>query len=165
MGAIRACGEGEADRILEIVNDAATAYRGVIPADHWHEPYMSAAELERETAAGIAFQGFEEGGRLVGIMGIQPIRDVDLIRHAYVVSQYQGRGIGRALLRHFRAGSARPMLIGTWAEADWAIAFYQRNGFRLVAPERASALLRTYWTIPESQIRASLVLADPPFDD
>jgi GNAT superfamily N-acetyltransferase len=123
---------------------------------------MSAAELEQEIAAGVAFHGWEESGELAGVMGVQSVRDVDLIRHAYILPSFQGRGIGSALLRQFRAGSDRPMLIGTWAAAEWAIAFYRRHGFRLVPANRAAILLRTYWTIPERQARFSVVLADEP---
>jgi GNAT superfamily N-acetyltransferase len=162
MSKIRACREDEAGPILEIVNRAAEAYRGAIPAECWHEPYMSVAELEREIAAGVAFHGWDESGALVGVMGVQPVRDVDLIRHAYVLPSFQGCGIGSALLRQFRTDSDRPMLIGTWAAAEWAIAFYRRHGFRLVPADRAAVLLRTYWTIPELQARFSVVLADEP---
>jgi GNAT superfamily N-acetyltransferase len=159
---IRECGDGESDRILDIVNAAAEAYRGVIPPDHWHEPYMSAAQLEKERAAGILFWGWEEDGELIGVMGIQSVRDVDLIRHAYVLPGRQGGGVGGGLLRHLRQRSGRPILIGTWAAASWAIAFYRRHGFEPVPPEIAPALLRSYWEISESQIESSIVLADPP---
>jgi GNAT superfamily N-acetyltransferase len=159
---IRACRAEETERILEIVNKGAQAYRGIIPDDAWHEPYMPAAALAREMAAGVAFWGFEVEGELVGVMGIQPIREVDLIRHAYVLPRCQGRGIGGALLRHLRGRSGRPMLIGTWAAAEWAIRFYERHGFALVPPERAAALLRRYWTIPERQIETSVVLEEAP---
>jgi GNAT superfamily N-acetyltransferase len=165
MTHIRTCSPEDADRILAIINAAADAYRGVIPADRWHEPYMSAAELDREIADGVRFMGHEQDEMLLGVMGIQPVRDVDLIRHAYVLPECQGRGIGGALLRNFRSESQRPMLIGTWAAADWAINFYQRHGFRLVSRERAAELLRSYWRIPERQIATSVVLADPPIDD
>jgi GNAT superfamily N-acetyltransferase len=156
----RACRDDERDEILAIINAAAGAYRGVIPADRWHEPYMEAAELEREIAAGVSFWGMDAGDRLVGVMGVQPVRDVDLIRHAYVRPDAQRQGVGAALLRHLREISTRPMLVGTWADADWAIGFYRRHGFDLVSPERGADLLRTYWTIPERQIETSVVLAD-----
>jgi GNAT superfamily N-acetyltransferase len=156
----RACRDDERDEILAIINAAAGAYRGVIPADRWHEPYMEAAELEREIAAGVSFWGMDAGDRLVGVMGVQPVRDVDLIRHAYVRPDAQRQGVGAALLRHLRDTSTRPMLVGTWADADWAIGFYRRHGFELVPPERGAELLRTYWTIPERQIETSVVLAD-----
>jgi GNAT superfamily N-acetyltransferase len=162
VSAIRPCRDDERAAILAIVNAAAEAYRGVIPADRWHEPYMDAAELDAEIAAGVAFSGYEEGGALVGVMGVQPVRDVDLIRHAYVVPERQGRGIGAALLAHLARSTSRRMLVGTWAAAEWAIGFYQRHGFELVSPERKADLLRAYWTIPERQIETSVVLANPP---
>jgi GNAT superfamily N-acetyltransferase len=161
---IRACRDDERAAILEIVNAAAEAYRGVIPADCWHEPYMPSSELESEIAAGVRFWGYEADGALLGVMGIQPVRDVDLIRHAYVFPGNQRRGVGGALLQHLRGLSTRRMLVGTWAAAEWAVAFYQRHGFALTSPERKTALLKTYWTVPERQIETSVVLADPPFD-
>ena len=162
MSAIRPCRDDEPAAILAIVNAAAEAYRGVIPADRWHEPYMDAAELDAEIAAGVEFSGYEEGGALVGVMGVQPVRDVDLIRHAYVLPERQGRGIGAALLEHLARSTSRRMLVGTWAAAEWAIGFYRRHGFELVSPERKADLLRAYWTIPERQIETSVVLANPP---
>jgi GNAT superfamily N-acetyltransferase len=159
--AIRRCGEGDREAIFEIVNAAAEAYRGVIPADRWHEPYMPMEELDGEIAAGVEFWGCDEGGRLLGIMGIQPVRDVDLIRHAYVVPESQGRGIGGALLGHLLGLATRPMLVGTWAAAEWAIRFYERHGFERVRRERTAELLREYWDIPERQIETSVVLAGP----
>ena len=162
MGGIRPCREDERTAILEIVNAAATAYRGVIPDDRWHEPYMQSAELEREIADGVAFWGYETGGELVGVMGIQPVADVDLIRHAYVLPARQGEGIGGALIAHLRGLANRRILVGTWASAEWAIRFYRRHGFEQVTPEAKAALLRTYWKIPERQIETSVVLAYPP---
>jgi GNAT superfamily N-acetyltransferase len=159
---IRRCRPEEGPAILAIVNAAAEAYRGVIPADRWHEPYMSEGELAAEIAAGVAFWGCESGGELVGVMGIQPVRDVDLIRHAYVQPGSQRRGIGAALLAHLARGRTRRTLVGTWAAADWAVSFYRRHGFELLSPERGAELLRTYWTIPERQIATSVVLAGPP---
>jgi GNAT superfamily N-acetyltransferase len=155
---IRRCRDDERAAILAIVNAAAEAYRGVIPADRWHEPYMPADELDGEIAAGVAFWGYEADGELLGIMGIQPVRDVDLIRHAYVVPAAQRRGVGGALLEHLTRSATRPLLVGTWAAAAWAIRFYERHGFELVSPERKAMLLRTYWTIPERQIETSVVL-------
>ena len=148
--------------MLAIVNDAAVAYRGVIPADRWHEPYMSEAELRQEIAAGVEFWGLETDDGLIGVMGVQPVRDVELIRHAYVRPDRQRHGVGAELIEHLRRHSARRMLVGTWAAATWAIAFYQRHGFELVAPAHAAALLRSYWTIPERQIDTSVALANPP---
>jgi GNAT superfamily N-acetyltransferase len=162
MSRIRPCRDDERPTILAIVNAAAEAYRGVIPEDCWHEPYMAAYELESEIAAGVEFWGCEAHGALVGVMGIQPVRDVDLIRHAYVLPAHQRHGVGAGLLRHLRQRSSRRMLIGTWAAAEWAIRFYCRHGFALVPPERKTALLKTYWTVPDRQIETSVVLANPP---
>jgi GNAT superfamily N-acetyltransferase len=164
MSSIRRCRDDERGAVVAIVNAAAQAYRGLIPADRWHEPYMPLRELESEIAAGVAFWGYEAGGTLVGIMGIQSVRDVDLIRHAYVSPDSQRHGVGSALLEHLARSSTRRMLVGTWAAADWAIRFYRRHGFELVSPERKAALLETYWTIPERQIENSVVLANPPLD-
>ena len=162
---IRLCRDDERAAILAIVNAAAEAYRGVIPADRWHEPYMPLRELDGEIAAGVVFWGYEADGALVGIIGIQSVRDVDLIRHAYVSPARQRHGVGAALLAHLARSNTRRMLVGTWAAADWAIRFYRRHGFELVSPERKTALLQTYWTIPERQIETSVVLANPPFDE
>jgi GNAT superfamily N-acetyltransferase len=158
-GLIRPCGDDEREEILAIVNTAARAYRGVIPADRWHEPYMPAEELDGELAGGVVFWGYEADGELVGVMGIQQVRDADLIRHAYVKPGKQGLGIGSALLEQLLASAQRPMLVGTWAAAEWAIRFYERHGFELVTRELKTALLRDYWTIPERQIESSVVLA------
>jgi GNAT superfamily N-acetyltransferase len=165
MSNIRPCREDERAAILAIVNAAAQAYRGVIPADRWHEPYMSADEIAREIAAGVAFWGHEADGALLGVMGLQPVRDVDLIRHAYVLPGIQRRGIGGALLAGLRRLGARRMLVGTWAAADWAIRFYMRHGFALASPAQKTALLKTYWCIPDRQIETSVVLANPPIDE
>ena len=164
MSRIRPCGNDERDAILAIVNSAAEAYRGVIPADRWHEPYMDPRELDDEIAAGVVFSGYEADAELIGIMGVQALRDVDLIRHAYVLPGNQRRGVGRALLRHLRDLSDRRILVGTWAAAESAICFYQRNGFELVSPEEKTALLKAYWTIPDRQIETSVVLSDPTLD-
>ena len=164
MSSIRPCADHERPTILAIVNAAAEAYRGVIPDDCWHEPYIPSGELDSEIAAGVAFWGYEADGALVGVMGIQKVRDVDLIRHAYVLPARQGQGIGGALLEQLRGLSARRMLVGTWAAADWAIRFYDRRGFRQVSPEQKARLLKTYWTVPDRQIATSVVLANPPLD-
>ena len=164
MSTIRPARDDERPAILAIINAAAEVYRGVIPADRWHEPYMRSAELDQEVSVRVAFWVYETYGALAGVMGIQPVQDVDLIRHAYVVPGNQRRGIGGAMLEHLQALSSRRMLVGTWAAADWAIRFYQRHGFELVAPERTPALLKTYWTIPDRQIQTSVVLAKPPLD-
>jgi GNAT superfamily N-acetyltransferase len=160
MRTIRLCDERDLAAMLEIVNDAAVAYRGVIPADRWHDPYMPEAELRSEIAAGVEFWGLETEQGLIGVMGVQPVRDVELIRHAYVRSDSQRLGVGAALIEHLRRRATRRMLVGTWAAATWAIAFYRRHGFELLAPPRARELLRTYWTIPQRQIDTSVVLAD-----
>lgn len=165
MSCIRPCRDDERGAILAIVNAAAEAYHGVIPPDRWHEPYMSAHELDREIAAGVRFWGGEAEGALVGVMGIQTVRDVDLIRHAYVAPAHQGRGIGGALLEHLQRRATRRTLVGTWAAADWAIRFYERHGFERVAPERAVVLLEEYWTIPDRQVATSAVLAWRPLGD
>ena len=161
MSDIRLCNDHERTAVLAIVNTAAEAYRDVIPADRWHEPYMPREELDGEIAAGVVFWGHEQDGRLVGVMGLQSVRDVDLIRHAYVLPESQGRGIGGALLRHLRGLSTRTMLVGTWAAADWAVRFYERHGFRLASPANKTVLLKTYWSIPDRQIETSVVLAHP----
>jgi GNAT superfamily N-acetyltransferase len=158
VSSVRPCRDDERGAILAIVNEAAEAYRGVIPPDRWHEPYMPAEELDDEIAAGVAFWGYEADGALLGIMGIQPVDDVDLIRHAYVTPGSQRRGVGGALLEHLTGSATRTLLVGTWAAADWAIRFYERHGFELVSPQRKSELLRTYWTIPDRQVETSVVL-------
>jgi GNAT superfamily N-acetyltransferase len=165
MSGVRRCHDHERTTILEIVNAAAEVYRGVIPADRWHEPYMQAREIDEEIAAGVSFWGYESDGSLLGVMGIQPVCDVDLIRHAYVLPASQRLGIGGALLEDLRPMSTRRMLVGTWAAADWAIRFYERHRFELISRERTAPLLRRYWTIPERQIETSVVLADPPLND
>jgi GNAT superfamily N-acetyltransferase len=160
---IRPCREDERVAIFEIVNAAAVAYRGVIPADCWHEPYMPERELEDEIAAGVSFWGYETDGGLAGVMGLQRVREVELIRHAYVRPADQGRGVGTALLQHLRERSSRPMLVGTWAAAHWAINFYCRHGFELIPADSTAAVLRRYWTISARQIETSVVLADARF--
>src|SRR4051812_47676799 len=165
MAEIRPCRAEEHAAIFAIVNGAAQAYRGVIPTDRWHDPYMPESELEREVAAGVVFWGYVADGALLGVMGIQAVRDVDLIRHAYVAPASQRRGIGGALLEHLAVAQTRRMLVGTWAAADWAVAYYRRHGFELVPAERTATLLKTYWTIPDGQIDSSVVLANPPIDD
>jgi GNAT superfamily N-acetyltransferase len=163
MSRIRPCREDESEVILAIVNAAADAYRGVIPPDRWDDPYMPRAELEGEIAAGVEFWGYEDDGALVGIMGLQAVREVDLIRHAYVVPDRQRAGVGGALLEHLLARrTGRRILVGTWAAAAWAIRFYEHHGFERVPDERTPAVLRAYWTIPERQIETSVVLARPP---
>lgn len=146
--------------MLAIVNDAAQAYRGVIPVDRWHEPYMPDEELRKEIADGVVFWVAEEDGRLLGVMGIQDKVDVALVRHAYVARTTQRKGVGTGLLRHVRGLAGKPILIGTWADASWAIEFYRRNGFTVVPNSHKDRLLREYWSIPQRQIETSVVLAD-----
>lgn len=157
---IRQGDDADVPTILSIINDAAHAYRGVIPADRWHEPYMTHEELARELSAGITFWVAEQEGRLLGVMGIQDKGDVALVRHAYVATTTQRSGIGTRLLRHVESLVDKPLLIGTWAAASWAIEFYQRNGFTVVSSDDKDRLLRTYWSIPDRQIETSVVLAD-----
>jgi GNAT superfamily N-acetyltransferase len=147
--------------ILRIINAAAEKYRDVIPNDRWHEPYMAADELAREIASGVIFTGAELDQGLVGVMGRQEVLDVDLIRHAYVMPGVQAQGIGSLLLAHLCAQTSRPILVGTWAAATWAIAFYERHGFRLVPREEIASLLSRYWSIPDRQIETSVVLTRP----
>jgi N-acetylglutamate synthase-like GNAT family acetyltransferase len=157
---IRRCTDADFDAIVEIINDGAQAYRGVIPEDCWKEPYMPEQELRHAIANGVVFWGCEEKGELVGVMGIQDVADVTLIRHAYVRTAQRGRGIGSALLYHLRGLAGKPILIGTWKAATWAISFYQKHGFRLVAEDEKCRLLNKYWSIPQRQIETSVVLAE-----
>ena len=141
-----------------IINDAAHAYRGVIPPDCWHEPYMPREELAHEIRQGVVFWGLEEASVLLGVMGLQPVKDVTLIRHAYVASARRGEGTGGKLLGHLLPKTAGPILVGTWAAAEWAIRFYENHGFRRVTPAEKDRLLRKYWAIPERQVETSVVL-------
>ena len=159
--AIRPCDSADLSAIAHIVNAAAGAYRGAIPPDRWHEPYLPRAELDAEIAAGVRFTGLVAAGELVGVMGLQPVRNVHLIRHAYVLPAWQGRGVGSKLLRELCRDISTPVLIGTWRAATWAVAFYQRHGFVTVPDAAVAALLRTYWDIPPRQIETSVVLAAP----
>jgi GNAT superfamily N-acetyltransferase len=156
---IRKLSPADFDAILTVVNDAAQAYKGVIPQDRWQEPYMPASELRSEIESGVEFHGFLENGVLLAVMGIQLVNDVTLIRHAYVLTAHQRRGIGEKLLRHLMslAGTAT-VLVGTWAAAYWAVRFYEKNGFVLLSREETDRLLRKYWCIPERQVEPSVVL-------
>lgn len=158
METIRPTKESDLNTLFEIINDAALAYKGVIPTDRWHEPYIPLDELKREIDAGIAFWGLERDGRLHGVMGFQDKGDVVLIRHAYVRTQTRKQGIGTKLLRHLEQMTDKPILIGTWADAFWAISFYEKNGYAVVREAEKNRLLRTYWSIPERQIETSVVL-------
>jgi GNAT superfamily N-acetyltransferase len=155
---LRPCTDADRPAILAIVNAGAEAYRGVIPADRWREPYMTGDELDAELASGVVFVGHATGDRLDGVMGIQRVRDVQLIRHAYVLPEAQGTGVGRTLLEHLVTTADAPLLVGTWRAASWAVRFYERNGFVCADAKRTKALLRTYWDIPERQVETSVVL-------
>ena len=156
----RPCDTRDFELIYDIINDGAQAYKDIIPRDRWKEPYMSRSELQHEMDEGVAFWGYEENGRMAGVMGIQPVHDVTLIRHAYVRTASQGRGIGTHLLSHLRTLTSGPVLIGTWAAAVWAIRFYEKHGFQLVSLHAKDHLLRRYWNIPQRQAETSVVLAD-----
>jgi GNAT superfamily N-acetyltransferase len=157
---IRPIRADEHEAVLGIINDAAEAYRGVIPEDCWHEPYFSAQYLRSEIDAGVRFFGYEADGELLGVMGVQDVDAVTLIRHAYVSPRAQRSGIGGRLLGSLLAKASKPVLIGTWADAHWAIAFYEKHGFALVSPEEKTRLLERYWDIPERQVETSVVLAE-----
>jgi N-acetylglutamate synthase-like GNAT family acetyltransferase len=148
----------EGSAILEIINDAAEAYRGVIPPECWHEPYMSTAELVGELAEGVVFWVLEQDNELMGVMGLQDKGGVDLIRHAYVRTRHRRQGIGSELLRRVEAQSGKPILIGTWAAATWAIDFYRAHGYQVTSDAVKTALLHRYWTVPEQQMATSVVL-------
>ena len=156
---IRVCLEDDFEAIYEIINDAAQAYRGIIPPDRWHDPYMPRKELLEEISSGVVFLGYEKEGELVGVMGTQDVQDVTLIRHAYVRTAHRSQGIGGELLGQIMDGATRPVLIGTWAAAFWAIRFYERHGFTVVSPAEKERLLRKYWSLPDRQIVTSVVLA------
>jgi len=158
---IRQCDEHDMGQICAIINDGAVAYKGVIPEDRWTEPYMPMSELRHEIDAGVVFWGYEDSGTLQGVMGIQDVQDVTLIRHAYVRTSNQRHGIGAQLLSHLRKRANSPVLIGTWAEAIWAIRFYEAHGFETVSPLEKDRLLRQYWEISERQSETSVVLASP----
>ncbi len=157
---IRQCGNNDFEGIYTIINDAAAAYSGVIPPDGWKEPYMSRDELQHEIRAGVNFWGYEEDGNLVGVMGIQQVQDVMLIRHSYVRPARQHRGVGEKLLSFLRLQTTHPILVGTWSEAVWAIRFYEQHGFRVVSRKDKDRLLKKYWSVPDRQIETSVVLAD-----
>jgi GNAT superfamily N-acetyltransferase len=158
---IRVCNDADFSEIWVIINDGAAAYKGAIPPDRWHEPYMSQQELQQEIEDGVAFWAYEDHGVMLGVMGIQQVKDVTLIRHAYVRTTSQGRGIGGKLFSYLRNLAKNPLLIGTWADAKWAIGFYGKHGFTVVSDEEKNWLLRKYWSIPERQIETSVVLASP----
>jgi GNAT superfamily N-acetyltransferase len=158
---IRRCEDRDFELIWSIINYGARAYKGIIPEDRWTEPYMSKSQLHREIDEGVAFWAYEESGALEGVMGLQQVHDVTLVRHAYVRTSSQKQGIGGRLLSHVRKLAQGPVLIGTWANAIWAIRFYEKNGFHLVGAEQKNRLLKRYWNVPDRQIETSVVLADP----
>ena len=157
---IRKCENSDFETIYSIINDSAMAYKGVIPDDRWKEPYMPREELQHEIDDGVIFWGYEEDGELSGVMGIQDVMDVTLIRHAYVRTSRRGQGIGGKLLTHLTDSTGRPLLIGTWTDAVWAIRFYEKHGFRLVTKDEKNRLLKKYWNIPDRQVETSVVLAE-----
>jgi N-acetylglutamate synthase-like GNAT family acetyltransferase len=158
---IRRCDPHDFELIWEIINDGARAYKGFIPEDCWTEPYMSRKELQHEIDDGVVFWGYEDTETLAGVMGLQQVRDVTLIRHAYVRTSTQKRGMGTHLLSHLRNMAKGPVLIGTWADAVWAIRFYEKHGFQMVSEQEKDRLLKQYWTVAERQRETSVILADP----
>jgi N-acetylglutamate synthase-like GNAT family acetyltransferase len=162
---IRKCEESDFKTIFEIINDAAQAYKGIIPEDRWHEPYMSFEELGKEIEDGVVFWGLEHEEQLLGVMGIQDKGEVILIRHAYVWTRDQKLGVGTKLLQHLESLTERPILIGTWSAASWAISSYEKNGYKLVSEEEKNLLLRKYWSIPERQVETSVVLANQTWNE
>ena len=157
---IRKCTDNDFESIYEIINEAARVYKGAIPEDRWHEPYMPREELKDEIRDGVEFWGIERDRQLVGVMGIQDRGDVTLIRHSYVRASAQKKGIGTELLQHLEQLTDKPVLIGTWADASWAISFYTKNGYTLLSKAETVELLQKYWSIPERQVDTSVVLAD-----
>jgi GNAT superfamily N-acetyltransferase len=155
---IAACAAAELREIFDVINDGASAYRDVIAADHWNDPYMPLDELRTEIDAGVVFFGYRENRKLTGVMGLQLVCDVALIRHAYTRSAAQGRGIGSALLEHLRGLTDLPLLVGTWKAADWAVRFYAHRGFAQVSDAERAYLLNRYWSVPDRQIEDSVVL-------
>ena len=158
---IRLCTNADVRKILSAINDAAEAYRGIIPKDRWHDPYMRLSYLKKEINEGVIFHGYiHSDDRLIGVMGIQDKRDVALIRHAYVRTKFRREGIGSQLLNHVIQSIDKPLLVGTWKAAHWAVAFYEKHGFRDVGQAETRRLLTTYWSIPIRQVETSIVLAD-----
>ncbi|HUR60160.1 MAG TPA: GNAT family N-acetyltransferase [Opitutaceae bacterium] len=160
MSEVTACKESELSTVADIINESALAYKGVIPADRWHEPYMPLPELKAEVTRGVQFYAYRRDGEILGVMGVQDVRDVTLIRHAYVRTKSRGQGIGGSLLEFMYRQTTRPVLIGAWKAATWAIRFYEKNGFAVVSEAEKNRLLRIYWSIPARQVEESVVLAD-----
>jgi N-acetylglutamate synthase-like GNAT family acetyltransferase len=157
---ITPCQTSELPVVADVINESAMAYKGIIPADRWHEPNMPLADLESEVAKGVRFYALRTDGLVLGVMGVQDVKDVTLIRHAYVRTKSRGHGIGRTLLEFINRQTSRPVLIGAWKAATWAIQFYEKNGFTVVSEEERNRLLRIYWSIPDRQVEESVVLAD-----
>jgi N-acetylglutamate synthase-like GNAT family acetyltransferase len=162
---IRKAVTSDFEAIYRIINDAAVAYKGVIPDDRWHEPYMSRSELQEQVEDGVDFSCFCEDAEILGVMGIQDRKDVFLVRHAYVMTAWRNKGIGSQLLEKLARRCPKPILIGTWKAASWAIGFYMKHGFTLVSGEEKEILLRKYWRIPERQVETSVVLADGKYGE
>ena len=157
---IRQCDDTDFDTIYSIINEAAQKYKGIIPEDRWKELYMAREKLEHEIEHGVVFWGYERDGELIGVMGIQRVKDVTLIRHSYIRMTAQGQGVGSELLSFLSNQTTRPILIGTWVDAVWAIRFYEKHDFRLTSTEDKNRLLKKYWSIPQRQAETSVVLAD-----
>jgi N-acetylglutamate synthase-like GNAT family acetyltransferase len=157
---IRNAAEKDFNEIYTVINDAAIAYKGIIPADRWHEPYMTRDELQTQLDDGVKFSCYIDDNKIVGVMGIQDKIEVNLIRHAYVKTSERKKGIGTILINELLKNSGKPILIGTWKAADWAIKFYEKHGFFIVPEEEKNILLRKYWSIPNRQVETSVVLAD-----
>jgi N-acetylglutamate synthase-like GNAT family acetyltransferase len=162
---IRPATTADFEAIYNVINDAAVAYRGVIPEDRWHDPYMSRTELRQQIDEGVKFSCYCENDMVLGVMGIQDIKDVYLIRHAYVLTTSRNKGIGTRLLRELTRNLDRPILIGTWKAATWAIGFYLKNGFSGVTEHEAAVLLKKYWNIPQRQLETSVVLCDSKYKE
>ena len=149
----------DTSKILNIINDASLRYKGVIPDDCWHQPYMSELELIGDFSDGVRMYGYHHNNTLIGVIGIQKVKDVTLIRHAYTLTSYQGKGMGSALLEYLlKKNQNSRLLLGTWKKAKWAIRFYEKFGFILHTEEQSTLLLKKYWKIPSKQIKNSIVL-------
>ena len=156
---ITECTKKNISNILYVINDASLKYKGIIPNDCWHEPYMTKQKLISEFANGVRMFGYNKDSNLVGVMGIQELKNVTLIRHAYILTQYQGLGIGKSLLQHlFKIKTSSCLLVGTWRDATWAIQFYEKFGFLLHTKKQTAQLLKKYWNLPSKQIENSVVL-------
>jgi N-acetylglutamate synthase-like GNAT family acetyltransferase len=162
---IRPVTKQDFDDVFAIINDAAIAYKGIIPEDRWHEPYMPKEELNAQLEDGVKFSCYIENNQIIGVMGIQDKTDVNLIRHAYVRTTQRKKGIGTLLLQQLINESDKPILIGTWKAATWAVSFYEKHGFTVVSDEDKDTLLRKYWKIPGRQVETSVVLADKTYKE